>query len=350
MMNTTTDSASILNTLEKTGIRHEYHDNQWPLIIHANSACASDLNASIEWLRENKALVEALLLNEGAIYFRDFKLEDTSSFEEFINAFPAQDINYVGGVAPRGGAQGRTYESTKWPNDLKIPMHQEMAYMHRQPNKLCFYCLLAPEADGETLVGNARTLALDTLDPIFIDKLRTKGLSYERNMRDQNTSLGDEDLDRVHTVWQVQYQTEDKQEVENILTENGYSFSWEEDGSLTSYWNTPAFRNHSVSGQEILFQSGHGTQTSSAMFGRLYDEKMKGFYAQGTHKKPFLTTFGDGELIEQKDIDSLLELYRMAEVKVPYKSGDVLLLDNQLALHGRNTFEGDRAVRVTFLA
>ena len=349
-MTSANDSKTILQTLEKTGISHRYHNDDWPLIIQANDACSQDLETSTAWLADNKDLLEDLLLLEGAIYFRGFKVENTAAFEQFINAFPPQDIDYVGGVAPRGGAQGRTYESTKWPHDLKIPMHQEMAYMHRQPNKLCFYCLQAPEKDGETLVGNARTLALDTLDPIFLDKLRSKGLSYERNMRDQNVSLGDEDLDRVHTAWQVQYQTEDRQEVEKILTENGYKFNWEDDGSLTSYWHTPAFRQHRVSGQEVLFQSGHGTQTSSAMFGRLYDEKMKDFYAQNTHKKPFLTTFGDGELMEQKDIDALLKLYEQAEVKVPYQSGDVLLLDNQLALHGRNTFEGDRAVRVTFLA
>ncbi len=346
----TTRSIELLNTLKKTDTIHRYHNDDWPLIIYANKACTEDLETSTRWLADNKATLEELLLIEGAIYLRDFKVEDTQAFEHFIDSFPSQDIDYVGGVAPRGGAQGRTYESTKWPHDLKIPMHQEMAYMHRQPNRLCFYCLQAPQQDGETLVGNARTLALDTLDPIFVDKLRTKGLSYERNMRDQNVSLGDEDLDRVHTAWQVQYQTENRTEVEKILTDNGYDYRWEDDGSLTSLWRTPAFRKHRTSGEEVLFQSGHGTQTSSAMFGRLYEEKMKDFYAQGTHKKPFLTTFGDGEPMQEKDINDLLKLYELAEVKVPYQSGDVLMLDNQLALHGRNTFEGDRAIRVTFLA
>lgn len=349
-MSTVSKSESLLDTLTKTGVRFEYHNNDWPLIIHANEACAQFLDESVVWLKNNKDIIEELLLIEGGIYFRGFKLDATTDFEQFIDAFPAQDINYVGGVAPRGNAQGRTYESTQWPKDLKIPMHQEMAYMHRQPNKVCFYCLQAPIKDGETLVGNARKLALDTLDPVFLEKLRKKGLTYERNMRDVNVSFGDEDLDRVHTTWQVQYQTEDKVEVEKILIENGYSFRWEENGSLTSCWNTPAFRKHNVSGQEVLFQSGHGTQTSSAMFGHLYEAKMKPFYANSEHPQPFLTTFGDGELIAQKDIDALLELYRQAEVKVPYQNSDVVLLDNQLTLHGRNTFDGDRAVRVTFLA
>ena len=56
--------------------------------------------------------------------------------------------------------------------------------------------------------------------------------------------------------------------------------------------------------------------------------------------------FGDGTEIPIADLRAVRDAYRKAEVVFPWRAGDVLVLDNVLAMHGRKPFEGDRRVLV----
>ena len=45
-------------------------------------------------------------------------------------------------------------------------------------------------------------------------------------------------------------------------------------------------------------------------------------------------------------LDALREAYRLEAVSFPWRRGDVLMLDNLLASHGREPYEGDRRIVV----
>ena len=56
--------------------------------------------------------------------------------------------------------------------------------------------------------------------------------------------------------------------------------------------------------------------------------------------------YGDGSPIESSVLEEVREVYRRASVAFPWRKGDILMLDNFLASHGRNPFVGPRSVLV----
>ena len=61
---------------------------------------------------------------------------------------------------------------------------------------------------------------------------------------------------------------------------------------------------------------------------------------------PQNTYYGDGTPIEPDVLDHLRATYQQAMVVFPWQKGDVLLLDNMLALHARRPFIGPRKILV----
>jgi len=56
--------------------------------------------------------------------------------------------------------------------------------------------------------------------------------------------------------------------------------------------------------------------------------------------------YGDGSPIEDSVMNEILDVYRSLEVCFPWHAGDVILLDNILTAHARNSFEGERRMLV----
>ena len=59
-------------------------------------------------------------------------------------------------------------------------------------------------------------------------------------------------------------------------------------------------------------------------------------------------SFGDGSPIDDADVAAAVELAEAVSVDVPWRAGDVALLDNRAVMHGRRPFEGERRVWASF--
>ncbi len=66
----------------------------------------------------------------------------------------------------------------------------------------------------------------------------------------------------------------------------------------------------------------------------------------GEENLPRNAYFGDGERIEPTVIEHINCVYEQTAVAFPWQKGDVLMLDNMLAAHGRNPFKGQRKIVV----
>jgi hypothetical protein len=61
---------------------------------------------------------------------------------------------------------------------------------------------------------------------------------------------------------------------------------------------------------------------------------------------PNHTYYGDGSPIEPEVLDELRAAYQQETVSFPWQKGDILMLDNMLASHGREPYSGQRQVLV----
>jgi alpha-ketoglutarate-dependent taurine dioxygenase len=59
---------------------------------------------------------------------------------------------------------------------------------------------------------------------------------------------------------------------------------------------------------------------------------------------PYNTYYGDGSQIEDAVVEEIREAYRQETVYFPWQVGDLLLLDNMLIAHGRNSYTGARRI------
>ena len=66
----------------------------------------------------------------------------------------------------------------------------------------------------------------------------------------------------------------------------------------------------------------------------------------GPDDLPTNSFYGDGSPIEGDVLDILRDAYRQASTSFPWQDGDILLIDNMLAAHGRAPFRGARQVLV----
>ena len=65
---------------------------------------------------------------------------------------------------------------------------------------------------------------------------------------------------------------------------------------------------------------------------------------------PFDTTYGDGSSIEDEVLQEIRNAMWETTVGWQMSRGDLLLLDNMIAQHGRMSFTGERRLRVSMVA
>jgi alpha-ketoglutarate-dependent taurine dioxygenase len=331
------------------GVRVTPGDNEgFPLwLMPETTELKMNLRAAVAWVTSHKDSLDAWLLAYGAIFFRGFPLPDSLAFNEFLSCYPDHDGGYSGGTTQRGAVVGRVMEATVAPSDRFIPMHQEMAYSPRFPSKLAFYCELPPTKGGETPFCDMRRLT-HALPGALRDSVRTCGLLYKRHFRNPDYETGVPDLDIVHRTWQEAFQTGDRTEVERQVRLLGSEFEWVDNGLLV--WNPSAgFVTHPVTGESVWFNSIGGYGFNRAVLGDKLGALYEQYYDE-SRPLPMWATYGDGEKIPAATIAPLYRITEQLQSAIPWRQGDVVLLDNILVGHARNPYEGERKIRVSLLA
>jgi alpha-ketoglutarate-dependent taurine dioxygenase len=280
------------------------------------------------WATERRGELEAKLLQHGAILFRDFPHDGPAWFERVIAALSSGALEYQFRASPRTRVAGNVYTSTDYPADQMIFPHNEHAYSPRFPLRLFFYCEVAAERGGATPVGSNREILRRIPEPV-VERFRERGVLYVRNYGD---GFG--------LPWTTVFQTDDRSEVERYCDSVGIEVEWKDGNRLRTQQRGPALLRHPQTGEDVWFN--HGTFFHVSTLPPAMREPLLATF--GARDLPTQTFYGDGAPIEPEVLDVLRGAYRASLVSFPWQRGDVLMLDNMLAVHGREPYEGKRSI------
>ncbi len=295
-----------------------------PLVLRPAEA---DINLA-DWSRNNSEFIEPQLLKHGAILFRGFDVTAVSEFEEFALSICPQLYN-ENGEHPRKAISGNVYTPTFYPADKSILWHNENTFNHNWPMKIWFCCLMPAREGGETPIVDSR-LVYKRIDPKIRERFE-RGVMYVRNYGE---GLG---LD-----WQTVFRTTDRSAVEEYCRKAFIDFEWKDNDGLRTSCVRPGMTKHPKTGELSWFNQAQHWHTSCL------DPELRGSLLEMFREEDLPRTcyYGDGSPIEDSTMHEILEVYRQAEVSFRWQAGDILMLDNMLTAHGRNSFVGERRILV----
>jgi alpha-ketoglutarate-dependent taurine dioxygenase len=295
-----------------------------PLVVEP---AADDVDLAV-WARLNRAFVERALHRHGALLFRGFGIDAVEPFEAFSLAVCDELYDENG---EHEMVSGSVATPVFYPPDRQLLWHNENSFNHIWPTRILFCCAVAPAAGGETPIVDSRQVYA-RLDPGLRERFAARQVMYQRNY---GGGLG---LD-----WTEVFRTRDRAEVERRCRDSRTGLEWQAGGRLRTRAVRPAVARHPVTGEICWFNQAQHWHIA-CLDRETRDSLAALFNAEALPRHCF---YGDGSEIADADMDAILAAYRELEVSFPWRRGDVLLLDNLLAAHGRNPFAGPRKILVT---
>ncbi len=283
------------------------------------------------WLDRHRDEVAEALKVRGGVLLRGFGVQAAEQLEELARGYSGEQLlDYTFRSTPRSQVKGKVYTSTEYPADQSIPMHNEMSYSRSWPLKIWFLSLVPAEEQGETPIADSRRV-YDKIDPAVRQKFADKGVMYVRNYG--------EGLD---LPWQDVFQTDDRDVVEAFCRQQGIEIEWRDGGRARTRQVCQGVERHPETGEWVWFNQAHLFHISSLP--AQMRESLLSMCAED--EVPRNAFYGDGSAIEAEALAEIRRVYDEESVVFPWQRGDVLLLDNMLAAHGRRPFKGARKVVV----
>jgi amino acid adenylation domain-containing protein len=296
-----------------------------PLVIQP----ATDDVELAGWATKNHALIQTQLHEHGALLFRNFPVNSIPEFERSASAMcPELFAGY--GDLPGEEVSKKVYGSTPYPSDQAILFHNESSHLQRWPMKIWFHCVQAAAQGGETPLVDCRRV-YQLLRPELRERFEQRRIMYVRNYK--------EGLD---VSWEHFFGTDRREEVERQCREAGIEFEWKHENDLQTRKITAAVRRHPKTGEAVFFnqmQLHHISCLTAAVRESLH----RLFKAEELPRNVY---YGDGSPIETEVMAEIGEAYERAVVAFPWQQGDILMLDNMMVAHGRNSFTGKRKIVV----
>ncbi len=302
--------------LEQTGER---------LLLVEPRLGAGDL---IAWAGEHRGMLDQWLATYGAVLFRGFSLEGPEDFEQFVTVSCGGSLEYTEKSSPRSRVSGKIYTSTDYPPEMPIFLHNEQSYNSVFPLRILFFCLLAAERGGATPLADVRRV-YGRIDPGVRRRFVREGYLYVRNFGDG-----------CGLTWQEAFGTEDPAEVEKYCRQSAIDYNWKYGGRLRTCQHRRAAGLHPRTGEPVWFN--HLTFFHVSSLEPAVREAMLREFAP--EDLPNNTYYADGTAIEPDVLDHLRAVYQEETVSFPWRNGDLLMLDNMLTAHARESFSGPRKI------
>lgn len=296
-----------------------------PLVIEATA----DTDPR-SFIAGRRADLRSALTDHGALLLRGFDVAGLDGLQSVVDEFSGAALTYTEASSPRTALQGQVYSSTEHPAEEEIFLHNECSYRDSWPMVLYFYCDRAPQTLGATPLGDLRRMH-DLIDPDVRAEFVARRWSLVRNYH-ENFGI----------PWRKVFDAETRADAEQYAREHGLVTEWQGADGLRTRAVRDAVHRHPVTGEEMWFNHITFFHVTT-----LPEDVQEGLLALfGEEGLPTNTYYGDGGRIPDDVMDHLRACYRAATVRFDWQQGDVLLVDNMLASHGREPFTGDRRIAV----
>jgi alpha-ketoglutarate-dependent taurine dioxygenase len=234
------------------------------------------------------------------------------------------------------------YTSTEAPPGVKIPLHNELSFVNKYPSHIYFFCQIAPEKDGETILGDSRQI-LKAINPEVRNRFIERRLKYVSAYYHRSPLM--EFINKIqpsHKSWINVFETENKSEVERLCRENSFS-KWGPCDWIQISQHRPAVINHPISQEEVWFNQAHLYDFNPKLLGWWRYLGAQLLYCR-KHTKFHEIFHEDGSKVARSDLYHIMDVLDAQTLYFPWQQGDVLVLDNVLSMHGRATYKGKRRV------
>ena len=288
------------------------------------------LGEACEWLTAHRDPLRGVLDVHGAVVLTGLPVRSSQDFAKVRDCLITERVPYREQATPRSSFGDDVYSSTDFPAARSIRPHNENSYTLTFPALLIFCCLTSPDEGGATPVTDVRRVLRD-IPAELSGKFRSRGWALARNYAHE---LG--------LPWTTAFGTEDKVKVDEYCAANLIANEWRGGDTLRTTQRRSAVITHPRTGDEVWFN--HLVFWSEWTLLPMIRQVLVDEY--GADGLPFATFFGDGQPVSEQDIKLIDEAYREATVRRPWTPGDVMIVDNLLTAHGRESFTGDRKVLV----
>jgi alpha-ketoglutarate-dependent taurine dioxygenase len=274
---------------------------------------------------------EELLGQVCAVFLRGLCITEPARFRHFLENVSSPLRDYRHGNSPRRTLADGIYSSTEYPSEYEISLHNELSFAASWPSRLYFCCQMPAARGGETCLSDGAAILNELSSPVR-DEFVSRGVLYRQNLHG-GVGLG--------KSWQETYLTDNPDEVASYLDSQDVRFEWLPGSHLRTYQIRPATRRHEKRNFDVWFNQAdqwHVTNLPPDEASALQE------IVEDECSLPLSVSYGDGTTIPESALNEIRTVAQRAAVDVPWERGDVLVVDNMAALHGRRSFTGNRQV------
>ncbi|MCX5330566.1 TauD/TfdA family dioxygenase [Streptomyces sp. NBC_00140] len=280
------------------------------------------------WSAEHRDELRAAVAEHGSLLVRGLGLSDPGSTAAVLTRLADSLMPDREPFAPRRSYTDGVYSSSKWPPNQQMCMHHEMSYALEFPALLLFACLEAPASGGATALADSQAV-FDALPPELTGRFEREGWVLTRTYHDE-----------IGASVAEAFGTDDRTAIERYCRAQAIDFAWQPDGSLRTQQHRGAVLDHPGNGRRCWFnQVAFLSEWTMEPEVREY---LVDVY--GPDGLPFNTRFGNGDPLDEDVVRTINKVYETHTVREPWRSGDLLLVDNIRTAHSREPFEGPREV------
>jgi alpha-ketoglutarate-dependent taurine dioxygenase len=307
---------------------------------------ASDRRSFIDELCYQRDWLQQTLTEVGGLLIRGLGIDTSERFTEIVDAVGLQPMSYLRGTTPRSKISRDIYTSTDAPPLLPIPLHNEMSYTWPVPSMILFACGIPAARGGATPLADMAHVYEEIPSDIRAE-FEARDVQYTQYVPGKPGRF-------VKRTWMAMFDTTDRDQVEEICSQQGIDATWLPNGAVRLRNRRPAVLHHPVSGVPVWFNQAHIFHHS--FWSHIWRARrplaaiaMRGYVAwhrsrghEGRY--PYDSSFGDGGEIPTRTIEKVRDVLERHTRRFDWQQGDVVILDNLRMAHARDPFWGKRRI------